>query len=67
MTSGSVSQQDFLAAVRTMRDHQRAWFGGDKSRARLNDARAAERVVDRMLADLTAGPPAQADMFGGGR
>ena len=44
------------AAVRLMREHQRAYLGGrDKSHERLAQAKAAERDVDRILADLERG------------
>lgn len=54
-----------IAAVTNMRTHQRAWFGGDKSRERLQSARDAERKVDRLLADVRAGMTLapQAELF----
>lgn len=51
---------DLIAAVRAMREHQRAWFGGDKRPQLLTLARAAEARVDRLLEQLD-GP--QRDLF----
>ena len=39
-------------AVKTMRVHQKAWFGGDKSRDRLQWSKQAERDVDRILSEI---------------
>lgn len=39
-----------LEAVEAVRGEQRAYFAGDKSRARLEASRAAERRLDAMLA-----------------
>lgn len=55
----------FITAVRDMRRLQKAWFGGDKSRETLNSAKAAERRVDKLLAEIDAPPPVQPDLFGG--
>lgn len=41
-----------LSEVKRMRELQRAWFGGDKSRRTLEAARAAEQKVDRMIEKL---------------
>lgn len=61
-----VERSEFVEAVRLMREHQRAWFGGDKARERLQASRKAEREVDRLLSAILAGAPTQADLFGKG-
>ena len=48
----------FIAAVILMRNHQRDWFGGDKSPSKLDAARKAEREVDRLLRELASGQKA---------
>ena len=45
-------QSELERAVRVMRQHQRDWFGGDKSHAKLEASRHAEREVDRILREL---------------
>lgn len=45
-------QSELERAVRVMRGHQRDWFGGDKSQTKLEQARQAEREVDRILREL---------------
>lgn len=43
--------RELASAAREMRRHQIAWFGGDKSRETLSAALAAEKRLDRVLAD----------------
>ena len=54
--------EELVEAVRTMREHQRAYFR-DRSPARLELSKAAERAVDRLLERLAA---PTGDLFGGG-
>jgi hypothetical protein len=58
-----VARDEILEAVRVMRERQRAWFGGDKSRETLAASKVAERRVDKLLEALDAGPPAQGALF----
>ena len=41
--------EELIVAVRVMREHQRAWFSGDKRPQRLQMSKAAEARVDRLL------------------
>jgi hypothetical protein len=58
--------EELIAAVRTMRDCQRAYFRGDKRPQMLQLAKAAEARVDRLLEQLDSptgdlfGPPRSA-------
>ncbi len=56
-------QLAFIRAVADMRSLQRAWFGGDKSRATLHAAKAAERRVDELLAAIVNPQPEQLRML----
>jgi hypothetical protein len=49
-------------AVRTMRHRQREYFAS-RDPGRLNIAKAAEREVDRLLAELDAPEPKQGGLF----
>lgn len=41
--------RDIVRTVKSMREAQRAWFGGDKSSVRLTQARTLERRVDALI------------------
>lgn len=54
-----------VSAVREMREQQRLFFGGDRSRDRVVAAKRAEKRVDALLADLDAAPAeVQPSLFG---
>lgn len=59
--SSDVLTDKLVEAVVEMRSHQRAYFGGDRSAARLEASRTAEREVDRLLAEIKSG---QGSLFG---
>jgi hypothetical protein len=64
--------QPLIEAMRECRRLQRQFFAGnfksgDERGAVIRSAKAAEKRVDKLLAELDAGPPVQGDMFGGGR
>lgn len=55
-----------------MREHQRAFFGGDRSYDRVRFAKKYERAVDEALDEIDRykyppPPPPQTSLFGGDR
>ncbi len=54
MVSASQKQEDLKAAVQDMRDKQRLYFKSPKAFNLLDDAKAAEKVVDGLLSGKPA-------------
>lgn len=50
----AVTLRALYAAAKKVRTEQREYFAGDRSPARLQQSKAAEKTLDKMLAEIEA-------------